>query len=101
MLIYLVPLKTTDICTYYVVKKHFKDAESLPIGIPCDNCGILIIKDGKETNDIGELYVKGSFLADGYYNNPEKTSEAFVQNPLNKAYPEITYRTGDLVKMGP
>jgi D-alanine--poly(phosphoribitol) ligase subunit 1 len=95
------PTETTDICTYYVVKKHFKDTESLPIGIPCDNCGILIIKDGKETNDIGELYVKGSFLADGYYNNPEKTSEAFVQNPLNKAYPEITYRTGDLVKMGP
>jgi acyl-coenzyme A synthetase/AMP-(fatty) acid ligase len=32
----------------------------------------------------------------GYYNNPEKTSEAFVQNPLNKAYPELIYRTGDI-----
>ena len=33
----------------------------------------------------------------GYYNNPEKTAEAFVQNPLNKFYPEIIYRTGDIV----
>ncbi len=32
----------------------------------------------------------------GYYHNPEKTREAFVQNPLNDAYPEIIYRTGDL-----
>ena len=34
-----------------------------------------------------------------YYNNPEKTAEAFVQNPLNTAYPEKVYKTGDLVKM--
>ena len=33
----------------------------------------------------------------GYYNNPEKTAAAFVQNPLNKAYPEVIYRTGDIV----
>ena len=31
-----------------------------------------------------------------YYNNPEKTREAFVQNPLQNAYPETVYRTGDL-----
>lgn len=34
----------------------------------------------------------------GYYNNEMKTKEVFVQNPLNKAYPEIIYKTGDLVK---
>ena len=33
----------------------------------------------------------------GYYNNPEKTAFAFVQNPLNHAYPETIYRTGDVV----
>ena len=35
----------------------------------------------------------------GYYNNPEKTAAAFVQNPLNTAYPETVYKTGDLVKL--
>ena len=28
----------------------------------------------------------------------EKTAEAFVQNPLNDVYPEIVYKTGDIVK---
>ena len=45
----------------------------------------------------GELCVRGTSLAMGYYNNPEKTVTAFVQNPLNTAYPETIYRTGDIV----
>jgi acyl-coenzyme A synthetase/AMP-(fatty) acid ligase len=45
----------------------------------------------------GELCVRGTSLAMGYYNNPEKTAAVFVQNPLNKAYPELIYRTGDIV----
>ena len=35
----------------------------------------------------------------GYYNNPEKTAQAFTQNPLNPHYPERIYRTGDLVRI--
>ena len=37
-------------------------------------------------------------MACGYYNNQEKTKENFVQNPLQNAYTEIIYRTGDLAK---
>ena len=29
----------------------------------------------------------------------KKTKEAFVQNPLNPNYPELIYKTGDLVKI--
>ena len=32
----------------------------------------------------------------GYYHDFEKTDIVFCQNPLNKAYPELIYRTGDL-----
>jgi len=32
----------------------------------------------------------------GYYNDPEKTKEAFIQNPLNPYYSDIIYRTGDV-----
>ena len=42
----------------------------------------------------------GTTLALGYYNNPEKTAAAFVQNPLNDRYPETIYRTGDLAHYG-
>lgn len=93
--------ETTDICTFYVVDRDFADDENLPIGQHCDNCHAFVLtEDGREAQigQEGELYVRGSFLADGYYNNPEKTKESFVQNPLNKAYPEIVYKTGDLVK---
>ena len=95
------PTEVTDICTYYIVNREFTDEQSLPIGNACNNCGIMIVKDdGTEALDgeEGELYVRGSFLSNGYYNNPEKTSEAFIQNPLNTSYPETVYRTGDIVK---
>jgi acyl-coenzyme A synthetase/AMP-(fatty) acid ligase len=44
----------------------------------------------------GEICVRGTSLALGYYGNADKTSLAFVQNPLNGFYPDIIYRTGDL-----
>lgn len=95
------PTETTDICTYYILNRRFRDDEPLPIGNHCNNCDVMIVKeDGSaaEKGEEGELYVRGSFLAQGYYNNPEKTAEAFVQNPLNSNYPETVYKTGDLVK---
>lgn len=95
------PTEVTDICTYYIVDRKFSDDETLPIGVPCDNCEILILNEDltkTEVNKEGELCVKGSFLALGYYNNEEVTKKSFIQNPLNKCYPEIIYKTGDIVK---
>ena len=95
------PTEITDACTYYTVDREFSDDEPLPIGIPMRNTEILVLNEKDELvagDEVGELCVRGSSLAMGYYNNPEKTREAFVQNPLNKAVPEIIYRTGDLVK---
>lgn len=95
------PTETTDICTYYVVDREFEDSESLPIGKSCNNCDVLIIKEDEteaQKGEKGELCVRGSFLAQGYYNNFEQTQKVFVQNPLNKKYPEIIYKTGDIVQ---
>lgn len=97
------PVETTVDCTYYVAERDIPDDEPLPIGYPCRNTDILILDEnnnritglGKE----GELCVRGSSLAMGYYNNPEKTAAAFVQNPLNSSYPELIYRTGDVVRI--
>ena len=95
------PIEITLDCTYYIINKEIPDEEPLPIGYPCRNTDILILDDDdkavSEPGVEGELCVRGTSLAMGYYNNPEKTAAAFVQNPLNKAYPELIYRTGDIV----
>src|SRR5262249_23892966 len=49
--------------------------------------------------ELGELCVRGTGLALGYYNDPERTAKVFRQNPLNAGYPELIYRTGDLVSV--
>jgi len=96
------PTEITDACTYYIVDREFADDESLPIGIPMKNTEIMVLDDENrlvtEPCIVGELCVRGTGVATGYYKNPEKTAQAFVQNPLNDAYEEKIYRTGDLVE---
>lgn len=93
------PIEITLDCTYFIVNREFDDKEPLPIGVACENTDILLLNEDDrlcDLNEVGELCVRGTSLAMGYYNNPEKTASAFVQNPLNKHYPELIYRTGDL-----
>lgn len=94
------PIEITLDCTYFIVDRDIPDDEPLPIGIPCRNTSVLILNERDEqvnNGEEGELCIRGTSLAMGYYNNLEKTNAAFVQNPLNKNYPEIIYRTGDIV----
>lgn len=93
------PIEITLDCTYYIVERELQDDEPIPIGFPCKNTDILLLKDDNtlaEKGEEGEICVRGTSLAGGYYNNWEKTNEAFVQNPLNTKYPELIYKTGDL-----
>ena len=95
------PIEITLDCVYYTVDREIADDEPIPIGKPFRNTDILILDENNqnitEANKEGELCIRGTSLAMGYYNNPEKTAAAFVQNPLNHSYPETIYRTGDLV----
>ncbi len=95
------PTEITVDCTYYIVDRQFGDDEPLPIGFPCPNSDVMILSDEKEliteVGVTGELCVRGTSLALGYWKNPAKTAEVFVQNPLNDQYSEKIYRTGDLV----
>ena len=95
------PTEITDACTFYIIQHDFKDNETIPIGKPCRNTEVLVMDEKNnivKNDESGELCVKGTCLALGYYNNPDKTKEAFVQNPLNPYYEEKIYKTGDIVK---
>ena len=96
------PTETTGICCYYEVDREFADDETLPIGRPFRNTQILLLDENNQVPPVGEqgeICVRGTRLTLGYYRNPEKTAEAFVQNPLNDLYPELIYRTGDLGRL--
>ena len=93
--------EATDGATYYKIDRDFDDADTLPIGKPYPNTQILILDENNkpiEEGGTGELCIKGPSVSYGYYKNPEKTAEVFVQNPLNDLYPERIYRMGDLVR---
>lgn len=95
------PTEITVDCTYYVVDREFSDDEYIPIGRPCENMQVLVFNDEDKLVGIdepGELCVRGTGVALGYYNNVEKTRDAFVQNPLHDLYEDKIYRTGDIVK---
>ena len=47
---------------------------------------------------VGELYLAGHQIADGYLNREKETIKSFVDNPFDGG---IMYRTGDMVRMLP
>ena len=94
------PIEISVICTFYRLEREFADDEPIPIGAPCRNTGLLLLNENNEAcvgQEPGELCVRGSSLGMGYWGDPVKTAKSFTSNPLNLHYPEIIYRTGDLV----
>lgn len=94
------PTEATDIATYYIVDREYENHETLPIGKVCANMRALILNDENKqcaVGEQGELCISGTGIALGYWNAPEITAKAFVQNPLNTKYADRIYRTGDLV----
>lgn len=93
------PTEITCNCTYFVLPQDFTQ-DSLPIGKAFKNEKVFLLDENDRlvtaVGEAGEVCVSGTCLSLGYYNNKTETAKAFVQNPLNDAYLETIYRTGDL-----
>lgn len=94
------PTEITCNCTYHIIDKSLPYEKNIPIGKNFDNEKVFLLDDEnnqiEEKNKNGEICVKGTALALGYYNNLEQTKNRFVQNPLNNKYLDLIYKTGDL-----
>jgi len=92
------PTEITCNCTYYIIDGILPPEENIPIGRAFPNCSVFLLEGDApvQDGDSGEICVAGSCLALGYYNAPAMTERAFVQNPLQRAYREYIYRTGDI-----
>lgn len=91
------PSETTICCTMFKFDKNLPDNQITPIGSPIGNSKILIYDKMKKLVPIGivgEIYVQGECVGNGYLNNPEKTAESFdLENRI--------YKTGDSAKWLP
>ena len=93
------PTETTVDCAAFHLTRDYRDDEAIPIGKACRNMQLLLLKDDlteAAPGETGELCVRGSGLAAGYFADAEKTNSAFIQNPLCPDYRDILYRTGDM-----
>ena len=100
------PTECTCICSSYrLTNEDFNDLRGLPpLGYLADNFDYLIIDDdGRPVSagETGELCLLGPNVGRGYYNNPEQTTQSFVQNATHEKFIDIMYRTGDLVRLSP
>ncbi|MBV1920683.1 MAG: amino acid adenylation domain-containing protein, partial [Pseudomonadales bacterium] len=79
---------------------------SVPIGKPLANLNVFVVDDQLRLVPAGipgEICISGIGVGEGYWQNPEKTQEAFVVNPFEGMHCEVVgsthatmYRTGDL-----
>lgn len=94
------PTEITCNCTYHILQKGRDYSTGIPIGKHFPNEDVFLLdktnKKIAESGIVGKIVVRGTALALGYYRLPEKNAAHFVQNPLNFAYPEPVYLTGDL-----
>lgn len=78
----------TNVCTYFKVPHEISDSQlkPFPVGRPCEFAQARI--------EQGELWIAGSSLMAGYWNDAQKTSSSFEKDSKGLAW----YKTGDLVE---
>ncbi|NIM15274.1 MAG: amino acid adenylation domain-containing protein, partial [Candidatus Aminicenantes bacterium] len=109
------PTETTVYATYYFIDTIDEACSTIPIGAPIANTTAYILDSYLHPVPVGvagEVYIGGDGVARGYLNNPELTSEKFIDleqanlfpTPYSPTHPlthSTKYRTGDLARWLP
>jgi len=94
------PTETTIGATVYKIEtssEHFNRSSSVPIGSPLGE-GICFLN--QEQDEIGELYIAGSGVSQGYLNNEEENRKKFMVQEI-RGEENRCYCTGDICKLHP
>ena len=90
------PTEASIGCVYYEITGK---EDRIPIGKPISNVKIYILDAYYKPvplGIIGEIFISGVCLADGYWMDSERTEAFFMNNPFSETGYERLYRTGDL-----
>ena len=86
---------------YFVIDDVDPEWRSVPYGRPLSNQSFHVLDDTMQprpTWAVGNLYIGGSGLAQGYWKDPVRSDQSFVRHPETG---ERLYRTGDLGRYRP
>jgi amino acid adenylation domain-containing protein len=93
-----------NVCTFY----HLPDGPwpdgPLPIGRPCWTSGTLVADSAMQPvadGEIGDLFVRGSTVMSGYWNDPERNQQVLVRQPDERGIDGLYFRTGDRARRLP
>jgi amino acid adenylation domain-containing protein len=96
------PTETTIWSTTHRVTAHDIAVRSIPLGVAVAGAHLYVLDEhGSRVPDgvVGELWIGGVGVAEGYLRRPELTAERFLPDPF--ADRGRMYRTGDLVRRRP
>lgn len=99
------PTESTVAVTYCEIgDAELADAAALPVGYPRKGTELRIVDhesgEPMPEGQTGEIVIAGDTVARGYYENPQKTAEAFFRSTMSDGTPVRAYRTGDLGFIG-
>jgi len=90
------PTEATVGCMLYRFDPERDERSAVPIGRPAANVQIYVLDEHLNPtpeNVVGELFISGAGLADGYVNRAELTAQKFISNPFVPG--TRMYRSGD------
>jgi amino acid adenylation domain-containing protein len=93
------PTEATIASSYFTVEKVPEPADEIPIGYACRGETLLILDEQLhpvENGVIGNLFIGGAGLSPGYWRDPAKTKQSFING--NSSSSAALYRTGDLAR---
>lgn len=95
------PTETTIVSSFHTLPECPPDDRAeVPIGRACDGERLLVLDEHLRptpSGAVGELYIGGAGLSEGYWRDEPRTRAAFVRDPTDAR--ERLYRTGDLARV--
>ncbi len=98
------PTECTIVSTFYKIPQGLGKDSPVSLGRPIQNYQVYILDEYLSpvpVGIVGEIFIGGAGLANGYLNQPRLTAESFIPHPFAKCPGDRLYRSGDRARWFP